>query len=593
VAVLALAWAAIAAYTGGFRLQFGGLRLSARGARNPLLAAAAGLVIAWALGPAGARRQALAADLAVLGVHIPAWARTPWAATVVAAVAALAVGLIGLTEGSRTAGASDSYGYVSQARMFSSGQLRVDEPLMRAFRGYDRRAFTPLGWVPDPQRDAVIPAYPPGLPLMMAAFERAGGPTAVFLVVPLLGALTVWATFILGRGVAGDAAGAAAAVLIASSPTLLYQLTTGPMSDVPATAWWVTCLALIARSGPWAACVAGLAAGAAIMTRPNLVPLTIAPVLLLMWPLRDAAMRGAAVVRLLAFAPGVLLGSATVATFNQYWFGSPLTSGYGSLDPLYSWSFAWPNIRNFSTWLAETQTPLIALAIAGPFALRHLSPASSRQAGATAALTTFVLAVLGLYLFYFPFEPWWNLRFILPAFPVVMVFMAAALVVLGQRWRGDQGLLAAAALVLALSAHGVATARERSAFDTAMERRYVHVGHYVRDHLPDRTVVLAVLHSGSIRLYADRPTIRWDWLAPDELDPLIGRLVALGFDPYLVVEREEVATLRKRFEGASAVSHLELPLIAQRSDGHVRIFGLAGQPPPAEPAVIPADGSGR
>ena len=98
----------------------------------------------------------------------------------------------------------------------------------------------------------------------------------MFAVVPVLGALTVWLTFVLGRRLGDEASGAAAAMLMAASPAFLYQVVQ-PMSDVPATALWAA--ALVALTHPqliesvWRAALAGMATGAAILIRPNLVPI--------------------------------------------------------------------------------------------------------------------------------------------------------------------------------------------------------------------------------------------------------------------------------------------------------------------------------
>ena len=567
-------------YTGGFRVESGSLRLSARGATNPLILAFLSLAAAWVLAPAGARRATLATDLAALGIRVPPWVRTSRAATLVAALAAVAVTAAGLIENSRTAGASDAYGYVSQARMFAGGRLEIDEPLLARLPAYDRRAFAPLGWVPDAARAVIVPTYPQGLPLLMSVFARAGGPDALFAVVPLLAGLAVWATFVFGRALAGPAVGAAGALLLASSPVFLYQTTTWPMSDVPATAWWTLCMALLAGGGWRRALGAGLAAGAAILTRPNLVPVVRAPLVLLLWPLVGQRQSNrTSIASLAAFAPGVAAGSLAVAAFNWHWFGSPISSGYGSLDPLYGWRFIGPNIRNFTIWLAETQTPLFVMAGAGPFLIRHLAARSAAWAGLTAGGVTLVVIVLVSYLFYFPFPPWWNLRFLMPAFPVLLVFLATAILGVARRWRGEDGAMAAAALIVALSAHGVSTARERSAFETSAEVTYAEVGAYVKDRLPDTAVVLSVLHSGSVRLYANRPTIRWDWVMPAELDILVDRLVALGLTPYVILDAGEVEPFRSRFASASAIAGLDGPPIAEIPGFTGRIIPLTSRGP--------------
>ena len=64
---------------------------------------------------------------------------------------------------------------------------------------YAEWSFAPAGLsARQPYRGFIVPTYPPGLPLVMAAFRRVAGAGAVFFVVPLMGALCVWMTGDLG-----------------------------------------------------------------------------------------------------------------------------------------------------------------------------------------------------------------------------------------------------------------------------------------------------------------------------------------------------------------------------------------------------------
>jgi hypothetical protein len=90
---------------------------------------------------------------------------------------------------------------------------------------------------------ALVPMYAPGLPMQMALFESLGGRDAVFYVMPLLAGVAVWATYALGTCAGGRRVGVVAAVLLAASPTVLFQVTHAPMSDLPAAAWWTVALA--------------------------------------------------------------------------------------------------------------------------------------------------------------------------------------------------------------------------------------------------------------------------------------------------------------------------------------------------------------
>ena len=216
--------------------------------------------MATALAPRGVRRKTIAADLAFLsrpfariGEAPPvssaaAWVRrlAPWHPPFVAAMAAGAVVMTGPTKGSFVAVASDPCGYVSQAHLWATGSLDVPEPLMQEMRDVaPPEAFAPLGWRPNTRQDGIVPTYAPGLPIVMGAFERFGGRNAVFFVVPLLGGIAVWATFLLGRSIWGSATAVSGALLLATSPVFLVQLTGPPMSDLPSAAWWVLALALV------------------------------------------------------------------------------------------------------------------------------------------------------------------------------------------------------------------------------------------------------------------------------------------------------------------------------------------------------------
>src|SRR5438874_2420247 len=156
----------------------------------------------------------------------------------VAAALAMATLYAGVHWGSTIAGGADSYGYVSEAGLWLRGRLTIEQDLARQSPWpLAIETWAPLGYRAAPGRsDAIVPLYAPGLPLLMAAFQLAGGFCAAFLVVPIAGALTVWLTYVLGCRVFGAPTVAlGGALLLAASPIFLYQVM-NPMSDVPAAA---------------------------------------------------------------------------------------------------------------------------------------------------------------------------------------------------------------------------------------------------------------------------------------------------------------------------------------------------------------------
>ena len=66
-------------------------------------------------------------------------------------------------------------------------------------------------------------------------------------------------------------------------------------------------------------------------------------------------------------------------------------------------------------------------------------------------------------------------------------------------------------------------------------------------------------HSGSIRHYSGRPTLRYDSLDPEWLDRAIAHLRSAGYEPYLLLEKFEVPIFRERFAAQKSVALLDAP----------------------------------
>jgi hypothetical protein len=562
--VFAGLWAAVVALTGGLAVHVGEMRLSSRSPWISTIIGALSALAAWALATPGERRQVLKAD----------W--SSGAAPATAALVAAAIVAIGLLKGAFVAGGSDSYGYVSQAHLWATGSLRIEQPFMSQLTWpYAFQAMAPLGYRPAPYGTSIVPVYSPGLPMAMAVFERLGGRDAVFLVVPLFGGLAVWATYLMGTRLAGKAVGLSAAILLATSPAFLNQLL-NPMSDVPVTAWWASALALLlapetsgARMDRWTSLAAGLAVGAAILTRPNLAPLAAIPGLFLLWQAaRERSMAGPAAQRVLLFAAGVIPACSVIAILNHLWYGSPLSSGYGSLTDLYGWQNLRPNLARYPTWLFETQTPVVLLALAAPFFAAPL---------VTVTWLVFIAAVFGCYLFYFPFDSVWYLRFLLPAFPPLLVLTSVGITgIVARLMRRARGVTTAA-IVLLLAWHNLHYTLDRSMFGFRdSERKYVAVGNYISKKLPERAVLFSMQHSGSARYYSGRLTARFDMIPPTRLDWAIMELRGLGYHPYFLLERWEEDEFRTRFKDHSQLAALDWPPVARLQDSSdVKIYDPA------------------
>jgi hypothetical protein len=592
LAIAATFFGVVLVATGGFSTRVYGIRVSAHGALRPILFAVLCAALSFRLRPAAQQDALIARGSRLADRLLPA---------VMPVSAAVVLGL-GLWYGARSAGGSDPYGYISQAQLWRAGDLRVHQDFVASVPWPNADwSFTPLGYRPSTDH-TLVPTYAPGLPLLMTLFTAVAGSCGPYLVNPVCGALLVVLAYGIGVRVSGRAVGAIAALLVASSPTVLFMML-WPMSDVPAAAFWTASLLLACRSSIAAVALSGAAAGIAIAIRPNLVPLALFPALIAAWPaLRKYAQgpalelkyaqgavfrtaRWAALLRLTAFGLACLPFVLLVAWFYNNLYGSPFQSGYGSTDSIFSSANLRANLARYPRWLWDTQGPLVFLFVLSPFLLPGPT-ADSRWL--RRILLAFAGGVLASYLWYLPFDAWWFLRFLLPAFPVLFV-LTADVVWHGSRRFGVRTQIAAAIAFTVIMVNYAAT--RASELDVlgigAGEQKYADVGRYLAAKLPADAVVIAMQHSGSIRHYSGRPTLRYDSLDPDWLDRAIAHLRSAGQEPYLLLETFELPLFRERFAGQKSVAIVDAPPVALHVRSDVRLYRTDGVSPPETPDPIP------
>jgi hypothetical protein len=480
-----------------------------------------------------------------------------------------AVFAAGIRWGTFAAGGSDSYCYVHQAHAWATGQLRVVDPLALEAPWPDAPlTFAPAGHIPSPiVRGATAPICPAGLSLAMVPFVwagEAGRVGKVFVVVPLFGVLLVWSTYALGARFSRRV-GLASALLLACSPAFLFQLMQ-PMSDVPAAALWGLATATATSGKRRSAFLAGLASSAAIVVRPNLLPMGVVLGLFLLFRperlwrdrARDAAM----------FAAASLPGCLLVAIVQTMFYGSPLHSGYGTLSTLFAAGHIVPNAIRYVTWMWQSHGFVWLLALAAPFLL---------PGWLTTLLLSLVIVNVACYLPYAEFNDWWYLRFLLPAMAILLVMAMAVVDAVLRLWRKPvwlaRGPNREGVIVFAIvfCVFFIREARARSVFDLQrFEARYERAGLYVDSHLPPDALVVTSWESGSIRYYGHRNTMVWDALDPTWLDRAIAYVRMRGYEPYLLLERWEEPAFRQRFAG-STIAKLDWPPAAEIA-GQVRIY---------------------
>lgn len=412
------------------------------------------------------------------------------------------------------ASSSDASGYLNSARLLlqTDGVGPVPVPKIDGLKPPEWDYFyqQPLGFMVNREAGTMVPTYPVGLPLHLAlaaqwvGLDYAMVPVGVFLAAAAAGLMITLGRY-FGLSWRWALAGAA---LLWGCPLFIF-MGTQPMSDVPAMVWvmaLVLCTLRAREHWHWGF-AAGLAMAIAVLVRPsNLVAL--APVAVILgWRWRAW----------LALGSGGLPGAVFLVWYNLRLYGTAFTTGYGDVSSLFGFSFVPHNISHFAWWIPVLLFPPLALAALGlPWALRG----KPRQ---QAILISWAAAFIVFYVFYFySGETWWYLRFILPAFPPIIL---AGLIV-AQRWLDRatapwKSRLGLAACLIVAFAWQVTIGHQKYAWTIKHgESVYVRTVAWMKAHAPANAIVLQMQASGSFFYYTDFTVVRWDLIDPTQAQRL-------------------------------------------------------------------------
>jgi hypothetical protein len=438
-----------------------------------------------------------------------AWPR-PWLAGFLAAVVAGYVCFL-VPHMSPYAGGSDPSGYFNSARLLRQGRLFTTPRVLPGHSADEFGAYSvvPLGFVLRPE-DRLVPTYPIGYPLQLMAAGLVSGDQAVTVVNVFTALASGLLLFAFCRRLGLSAGLALGGVgLLWLCPLFLYAVFL-PMSDLSALGWSLAALycALGAREGWKWGLLCGAAVGVAVLVRPTNL-LLAAPVLVALG-FRPKAW--------LAVGLGGLPLAALLGLYNWQAYGSPWATGYGNVWGGFGPGHLAHNSVHFAYWIPWLLSPLVVLAAAAPFL------ATGRQRGLVVLLVWFA-SLTGFYVFYYHSgETWWYLRFILPAFPALIV---AALVVLDAAGRAaglrPRPLVAALAALLVLAGGWqIRQIRQLDVLDIADgERSYPEAARWARQHLPANAAIFCMQVSGAFFYYTDFLLLRWEMILPEKFDALI------------------------------------------------------------------------
>jgi len=207
---------------------------------------------------------------------------------------------------------------------------------------------------------------------------------------------------------------------------------------------------------------------------------------------------------------------------------------------------------------------------------------------AVALVWGFALVTLLLYLPYERYELWWYLRFLLPGMGAVFALTAMSLAAIARGVRPPWGHAIAGVVFALLMVHSLRYAAAQQMYGPfrASEHKYADVGAFIAQRMPSNAVFFAMQHSGSIRYYGGRHTLRYDLLDAETARRAPAALERVGLHPYLAIEDAEAADVRKVF-GLPQDRPLPWPYVARLNRfGGVSIFDLGARPSGEAPVPI-------
>ncbi len=473
--------------------------------------------------------------------------------------ALLLIGLVGyafflIRHVGALAGASDSSGYLNNARLLAAGQTATPQRIPPGIDAvqFDSFTFIPLGFRPMPDA-TMAPTYPIGLPLvLLAAAKIAGWELAPPLVMMVSALLAVALMFPLGRAAGLTPGWAAGGALLFATCPLTTFMSVQLMSDIPATT-----VALVAIGCAWRSRTRqrwALAAGACLALGGLIRPTNF----MLILPI--AVCLGLNGRRWLLLGLGGFPGVLVQLIYNSAAYGNLFVSGYGDdLGSKFSFKIVPATLIHYARWLPVLLTPVGILALVLPWVGRR-----TRFAWVLVAWTVPFLAFYAGY--WHTHEWWWYLRFLLPAFPAIII---GGLWVLRELWVRHLGPLMPSPLVarscgiaaiIVILIHAAFWHHRLNAHLIGFgESIYSESSTWARENLPADAIILTEQTSGALTYYTDFSLVRWDSLNPEKfarLTAVVGKrpLVAALF-PH-EVQPALAPRLPGRWQEIGAVRHV-------------------------------------
>jgi hypothetical protein len=226
------------------------------------------------------------------------------------------------------------------------------------------------------------------------------------------------------------------------------------------------------------------------------------------------------------------------------------------------------NLIHYARWMLVLHSPVLLLALFAPLV---------KPTRVVFWMSIFCVAVVLSYAFYLVFDGWPFARFLLPALPLLFILVVITLLrvitTMPTAWRG----VALLTICTVLVAWDVTVGARRGVYAIKRaEERYRTIGLCLGSALPPHSVVLTVVHSGSLRWHGNVLTVRWDLIPDDRLDATVAFLLSKGYVPYILLEDWEAPLFRQHFAQANALGRIDWPpALEYQGAGRVSVYRVA------------------
>jgi hypothetical protein len=147
------------------------------------------------------------------------------------------------------------------------------------------------------------------------------------------------------------------------------------------------------------------------------------------------------------------------------------------------------------------------------------------------------------------------MRFLLPAFPVLLAGLGAVLVEYVRRSRRrTAAILLVGAITAAIAFQEWRYAYHEGAFNS--EDRFAKAVDFA-NRLPQNTVLVSLGHSGTLHFYTGRDVLCWELLLGYELDGALAYLRRLGHPLFFIGDPFEATEFQRRFSGQQTLDDFE------------------------------------